>query len=101
MVRAFKENPASFLVRAFATLVLPAAGLYYWNRTQLSDEERATFENIPQNQKDNFFIIGIPRTGEFVRIPKPFEAGMLFATSTERFLGWLEENDPEAYDLRQ
>ncbi|MGK9250827.1 LPD38 domain-containing protein [Paenibacillus humicus] len=98
MVRAFKENPASFLVRAFTTLVLPAAGLYYWNRTQLSDEERAMFENIPQNQKDNFFIIGIPGTGEFVRIPKPFEAGMLFATSTERFLGWLETNDPEAYD---
>lgn len=98
MVRAFKENPASFLVRAFTTLVLPAAGIYYWNRTQLSPEERETFENIPQNQKDNFFVIGIPGTGEFVRIPKPFEAGMLFATSTERFLGWLETNDPEAYD---
>lgn len=92
------ETKSSFLVRVFTTLVLPAAGIYWWNRTQLSPEERATFENIPQKQKDNFFIIGIPGTGEFARIPKPFEAGMLFATSTERFLGWLEENDPEAFD---
>ncbi|OXM17313.1 hypothetical protein CGZ75_12120 [Paenibacillus herberti] len=98
MLRALAENPASFLVRAFTTLVLPAAAIYAWNRTQLSPEERATFDNIPQNQKDNFFVIGIPGTDEFVRIPKPFEAGMLFATSTERFLGWLETDDPEAFD---
>lgn len=98
MRRAFLENPLSFSVRAITALTIPAGMIHLWNRTQLSPEERAKYENIPQFQKDNFFIIGIPGTGEFVRIPKPFEAGMLFATSTERFLDWLEENDPEAYD---
>jgi hypothetical protein len=98
MVRAFKDNPASFLTRAFTTLVLPAAAIYFWNRYLLSDEERAAYENIPRWQKDSFFVIGIPGTGEFVRIPKPFEAGMLFATSTERMLDWLEGNDKEAFE---
>jgi hypothetical protein len=98
MVRAFKDNPASFLTRAFVTLVLPATTVYFWNRHNLSDDERAVYDNIPQYQKDNFFVLGIPGTGEFVRIPKPFEAGMLFATSTERMLEWLRENDPEAWE---
>lgn len=98
MVRAFKENKASFLTRAFTTLVLPASMIYFWNRYKLSDEERAAFENIPQWQKDSFYVIGIPGTGEFIRIPKPFEAGMLFATSTERMLDWLHDNDKEAFD---
>jgi len=98
MVRSFLQNPASFMVRAFTTLVLPAVAIYYWNRFNLSDEERALYENIPQWQKDTFFVIGIPGTGEFVRIPKPFEAGALFATSTERMLRWLEEHDPDAFN---
>lgn len=92
------RSKASFLTRAFTTLVLPATLGYFWNRYLLSDEERATFENIPQWQKDSFFVIGIPGTGEFVRIPKPFEAGMLFATSTERMLDWLHGNDKDAFD---
>ena len=98
MIRSFVQNPAGFMVRAFTTLVLPAAAVYYWNRFNLSDEERAMYENIPQWQKDTFFVIGIPGTGEFVRIPKPFEAGALFATSTERMLRWFESNDPNAFN---
>ncbi|QHT60674.1 hypothetical protein GXP70_12470 [Paenibacillus lycopersici] len=98
MVRSFKENPASFMTRAFTTMVLPAAAAYFWNRYRLSDEERETYKNIPQYQKDNFLILGIPGTGRFVRIPKPFETGMLFATSTERMLDWLHDNDKQAFD---
>lgn len=97
MARAFKENPASFMTRAFTTLVLPASAVYFWNKYHLSDEDRNVFENIPQWQKDSFFVLGVG-DGKFVRIPKPFEAGMLFATSTERMLQWLEANDPEAFE---
>jgi hypothetical protein len=97
MARAFMENKASFLTRAFTTLVLPSTMLYYWNRS-LPDDMRAKYDNIPQWQKDSFFIIGIPGINEFVRIPKPFEAGMLFATSTDRMLDWLQGNDPEAWN---
>jgi len=97
MVRAFKDNPASFLTRAFTTLVTPAAGIYYWNQN-LPPEMKQQYDNIPQWQKDTFYVIGIPGSGEFVRIPKPFEHGALFSTSTERMLRWLQENDLEAFD---
>ncbi|MFD2330092.1 LPD38 domain-containing protein [Cohnella sp. GCM10020058] len=97
MARAFKDNPASFLVRAFTTLALPASLIYLSNRYLLSDEDKMAYENIPQWQKDSFFVLGVGG-GKFVRIPKPFEAGMLFATSTERMLQWLEANDPEAFE---
>lgn len=97
MLRALKENPKSFLTRAFTTLVLPAGLIYLSNRFFLSDKDRKTLENIPQWQKDSFFVLGVGN-GKFLRIPKPFEAGMLFGTSTERMLEWLEKNDPDAFD---
>lgn len=90
------QSKASFLVRAFTTLVMPAYLTYMWNK-HLPEEEQKIYDNIPQWQKDSFFIIGIPGTGKFLRIPKPFEAGMLFATGTERVLRWIEEHDPEAF----
>jgi len=96
MARAFKDNPASFLTRAFTMLVLPSIGLHYWN-ANLPPEKKAIYDNIPQWQKDSFFIFNIPGTNEFARVPKPFELGMLFATGTERFLRWVEEKDPEAF----
>lgn len=95
-VRAFKDNPASFLVRAFTTLVLPTIGLHYW-ANNLPPEQKKAYNNIPQWQKDNFFIVPIPGTNQFARIPKPFEQGMLFATGTERTLRWFADHDPEAY----
>jgi hypothetical protein len=96
MIRSLKDNPASFLTRAFTTLVAPATGIYYWNQN-LPDDMKKEYDNIPQWQKDTFFIIGIPGINEFVRIPKPFEAGMLFSTSTERMLRWIQKNDPDAF----
>jgi hypothetical protein len=96
MARAFKDNPASFLTRAFTTLVLPSALLHVWNNFGLSDEKKKIYDNIPQWQKDSFFIIPGPGN-TFARIPKPFEAGMLFSTGTERALRWLAEDDPNAY----
>lgn len=96
MIRAFKDNPASFLVRAFTTLVLPTIGLHYY-ANHLPAEQKKAYDNIPQWQKDSFFIIPIPGTDQFARIPKPFEAGMLFSTGTERVLRWYKDHDPEAY----
>lgn len=95
MARGFKDNPASFMVRAFTTLVLPSIGLYYWNQS-LPEEKKKIYDNIPQWQKDTFFIV--PGPGDsFMRIPKPFEAGMLFSTGTDRALRWLSDNDPNSF----
>lgn len=96
MFRSFKDNPAAFLVRAFTTLVLPTIGLHYWANNLPTDQKKA-YDNIPQWQKDSFFIVPIPGTDQFARIPKPFEAGMLFSTGTERVMRWYADHDPEAY----
>lgn len=96
MFRAYKDNRASFLTRAFTTLVLPSIGLYYYNKN-LPPKMKQEFDNIPQWEKDTFYIIGIPGVG-FARIPKPFEAGMLFATGTDRVMRWVEANDPQAFN---
>ncbi|MFD7521444.1 LPD38 domain-containing protein [Paenibacillus chitinolyticus] len=94
-IRAFNDSPTKFMVRAFSSLVLPSIGLYYWVRS-LPKEQQDIYNNIPQWQKDSFFIIPGPNN-EFFRIPKPFEVGMLFSTGTERFLRWLENDDPEVF----
>lgn len=96
MVRSFREQPGRFLTRMVTGLVLPTAGLWYLNNFTLSPEKKKLYDNIPQWQKDSFFIIPGPGN-EFVRIPKPFEAGMLFATSTERILDHALTQKPEAF----
>jgi Asp-tRNA(Asn)/Glu-tRNA(Gln) amidotransferase C subunit len=90
------KTKANFLGRAFTTLVLPTIGLHYWVNN-LPEDQKKVFDNIPQYQKDNFFIVPIPGTDQFARIPKPFEAGMIFSTGTERVLRWMADNDSEAY----
>lgn len=96
MVRAFKRDPAGYLVRAFVGLSLPAIANYYANKN-LDPENRKLFENIPQWQKDSFFIVHVPGTSKFARIPKPFEVGAIFATGTERLMEALEDKDPKAF----
>jgi len=91
------KTKASFLTRAVTTLVLPSIGLYIWSRN-LGPEQKKVYDNIPQWQKDTFFIVPVAGTNQFARIPKPFEAGMMFATGTERMLRWMEDNDPDAFD---
>lgn len=90
------KSKAGFITRAFTTLVLPSVGLYYWNNN-LPPDMKKLYDNIPQWQKDSFFIIGIPGSNTFVRIPKPFEAGMLFATGTDRVMRWMQDHDPQAF----
>jgi hypothetical protein len=97
MARAFKQDKISFMLRSFVTLVLPSIGLHYLVQS-LDPETKKVYDNIPQWQKDTFYIVPIPGTDEFARIPKPFETGMLFSTGTERIMTWLQEKDPKAFD---
>lgn len=97
MRRSFVDSPGKFLTRALTTLVMPTVALHFWNSRGLTEEKKKIYDNIPQWQKDSFFIIPGPGN-EFFRIPKPFEAGMLFSTGTDRMLRWFADNDPEAYD---
>lgn len=92
MVRAFKENPVRTSTKAIAGITVPSVLLYYVNR------DNPNYERLPQWQKDLFWIIPLgERADTFIRIPKPFEMGILFGTAVERSLEWLDKNDPEVF----
>ncbi len=82
MVRAFKENPVGTSTKTFMSITLPSIVLYYMNR----DDPR--YQELPQWQKDLFWII--PTKDTLIKIPKPFELGILFGTSVERMLQWAD-----------
>ncbi|SCM82409.1 hypothetical protein KL86SPO_50180 [uncultured Sporomusa sp.] len=85
MIRSFKDNPVGFSSRVFMSITLPSIVLYYMNR----DDPR--YQELPQWQKDLFWII--PTQDTLIRIPKPFEMGILFGTSAERMLQWMDSKD--------
>ncbi len=88
--RAMMSDPKGFAVRAVMSITLPSVLLYLVNK----DDER--YKELPQWQKDLFWII--PTKDRLIRIPKPFEAGILFGTVPERVLKWIDQNDPHAFD---
>ena len=84
MARAFKEDPRGMTVKTMLYITLPSILLWYMNK----DDER--YQELPQWEKDTFWII--PGKENMYRIPKPFEAGVLFGTSFERMLQYFDDN---------
>lgn len=83
MARAFKEDPRGMTVKTMLYITLPSVLLWYINK----DDER--YQELPQWEKDTFWII--PGKENMYRIPKPFEAGVLFGTSFERMLQYFDD----------
>lgn len=83
MARAFKEDPRGMTVKTMLYITLPSILLWYMNK----DDER--YQELPQWEKDTFWII--PGKENMYRIPKPFEAGVLFGTSFERMLQYMDD----------
>lgn len=80
MFRAAIENPKRFMVNAALYVALPSVMMAIRNY----DDEG--LREIPKSQRDLFWITGFG-DGEnrvYVRIPKPFEAGVLFGSTLER-----------------
>ena len=83
MARAFKEDPRGMTVKTMLYITLPSVLLCYMNK----DDER--YQELPQCEKDTFWII--PGKENMYRVPKPFEAGVLFGTSFERMLQYFDD----------
>ena len=77
--------------KAFLSITLPSILLYSINRND------PRWHEIPQWQKDAFWIIPTPGDGEMLRLPKPFGLGQIFGTGPERFLEFLDKQDPELF----
>lgn len=83
LARAFKEDPRGMTVKTMLYITLPSVLLWYMNK----DDER--YQELPQWEKDTFWII--PGKENMYKIPKPFEAGVLFGTSFERMLQYMDD----------
>ena len=83
MARAFKEDPRGMTVKTMLYITLPSVLLWYMNK----DDER--YQELPEWEKDTFWII--PGKENMYRVPKPFEAGVLFGTSFERMLQYFDD----------
>ncbi len=93
MVRAFKEHPVKSAYRTAGAITSVSVGLYFINRNNPYYNERPTWE------KDLYWHIPIyPDGSAFLKLPKPFELGVLFGTVPERMLRKFEADDPTAFD---
>lgn len=98
LVRAFKEKPAAMTMRGVATITLPSIILTGYFLYGAPDDEREEYLEIPQWQKDIFWIV--PTPWGLKRYPKPFSLGYFFGTSVERMMLWGYQGEkPEAESM--
>lgn len=80
LVRTFKNHPVRTTLRSLMVLTLPTLLLYALNR---DDEE---YHELNSHEKDNNWLF--PKgDGTFIKVPIPFELGMLFKTIPEKLFG--------------
>lgn len=91
-VRVFKQNPMRSTTRALAYITAPTVALYAINR----NDKR--YQDLPEWEKDMFWHIPTPNNGPMVRIPRPFEIGVVFGALPERIMRWIDKEDPHAFD---
>lgn len=91
-VRTFKDNPVKASVKAVVAMTIPTAVLYSMNR------DNPKYKELPENTRDNFFLIPIDDGDKFIKIAKPRELGMLFSSLPERLMRQFADDDPEAWN---
>ena len=94
LARSIKSNPVRFAARTFNAVTLPSLLEYFVNR---DDPE---YWEIPQWQRDIFWLV---KMGDdtWVRIPKPFELGLVFGTLPVRILSAIEGTPGGAEEVRR
>jgi hypothetical protein len=90
MVRSFKDRPIESSIKAISSITIPTISLYLLNK------DNPRYKELPQWEKDFFWIIIPSDDSPIIRIPKPFELGILFGTSAEHLIDYVEKRDPKA-----
>jgi hypothetical protein len=92
MLREMRTHPARFTARAVASVTMPSLLLYLVNR------DDPDYQRQPQWVRDLFWLIPIGRhadgTTRWLKVPKPFEPGIIFGSVPERILEWMDSQDP-------
>lgn len=121
LARAWKEDPLGFSARAAAALTLPTVINWAVNRND------SRYQDAPNWEKDLYWIVPLDKwepaanpadaisrpddlrkqkpdgtwevnNGTTLRIAKPFELGVLFASGPERALNAFFDKNPRAFD---
>lgn len=87
--REFKRNPAAFMLRGTLWITLPTIILFLRNY----NDDR--YWDLTEFERDFYWII--LTEDSVVRIPKPFEVGIMFGTVFERAMRAIMMDDPEAF----
>lgn len=94
LAQAFKERPVQTTLKGIAFITLPKL---LEQAVNWDDED---YWDRPQWERDYFFLIPIGKGKDghtrFLRLPTPFEVGVIFGTFPGRVLQWAKQNDTEA-----
>jgi len=91
MAHETARDPRRILIHGGA-LALATALLYYLNR---KDED---YWALTDYERDMYWHVKIPGSREFLRIPSPYEWGVVFKVAVEDALRRLQENDSRAFE---
>ena len=98
LYRAFRDNPKSTAMWALATITMPSLLITSYYLYLAPEEEKQEYLNIPQWQKDMFWVFKLG--DQWARLPKPFSLGYIFGSVPERFLTWADsEGLPDGKNL--
>jgi hypothetical protein len=87
--RELKNNPVNLVTKATMAITIPSIILH----ALANDDEE--IERVDRYTKDMYWIV---RAGDtLIKIPKPYEAGLLFGSLAERSLDYFKKDDPLAY----
>lgn len=92
--RYMAAHPVKGAIKATATLTVPTIALWHINK------DRQWYKELPAWQKYGFWNmeIGTNKDGSplIVRLPRPFEWGVVFSSAPEAVLNYWYAKDPEA-----
>ncbi len=92
MSRSFLSDPIATMTKGTIMITLPTMALYAMNYDQEWYRKRPTWE------KNMFWMFSIDGTGEnIMRVPKPFDWGMLFGSLPERIADQFLHLDPDGF----
>ena len=83
--RVWKEDPVGASIRATLFVTIPTVALWQLNK------DNPEYQELPQYVKDTYWIL--PSSDHLIKIPKPFELGVLYGTSVERMLQWMDDKE--------
>jgi len=87
MVQAFKRKPAETTAKGILWLTLPTLGLWWANK------DKDWYRDMSDFEKFGYWHIDV--NGTVLRIPRPFEWGILFASIPEALIEWAYKQDPQ------